>query len=122
MACWLWASGDHSGAILIHLLLHFLVPLVLVLIFWRKEWLQRWLLLLCAFVIDLDHLLADPIYDPERCSIGFHPLHSGYAFVVYAALLVSSVRWPDTLWWVRGKMVMYGVVVHLILDAADCIF
>jgi len=81
---------------LIHLLLHFLVPLVLVLLFWRKQWLQQWLLLLFAFVIDLDHLLADPIYDPDRCSIGFHPLHSGYAIAVYAVLLASSIRWPDT--------------------------
>jgi len=52
---------------LIHLLLHFLVPLVLVLLFWRRQWLQQWLLLLFAFVIDLDYLLADPIYDPDRC-------------------------------------------------------
>lgn len=107
---------------MIHLLLHFLVPLVLVLLFWRRQWLQQWLLLLFAFVIDLDHLLADPIYDPDRCSIGFHPLHSGYAIAVYVVLLASSIRWPDTLWWVRARMVLFGVVVHLILDASDCIF
>ena len=37
-------------------------------------------------LVDLDHLLADPIYDPERCSIGFHPLHSIPAIVVYALM------------------------------------
>ena len=33
--------------------------------------------------VDLDHLLADPIFDPHRMSIGFHPLHSYPAIAVY---------------------------------------
>ena len=28
-----------------------------------------------TMMVDLDHLIADPIFDPQRC-IGFHPLHS----------------------------------------------
>jgi hypothetical protein len=39
-------------------------------------------------IVDVDHLLADPIYDPNRCSIGFYPLHTTPAIVIYAALFV----------------------------------
>ena len=31
--------------------------------------------MMATMLVDLDHLFADPIYDPDRCSIGFHPLH-----------------------------------------------
>src|SRR3970040_1220009 len=49
---------------------------------------RAWLLLLLGWVIDLDHLLADPIYAPDRCSIGFHPLHTAPATLVYGALVI----------------------------------
>jgi hypothetical protein len=44
-----------------------------------------------TIIVDLDHLLADPIYDPNRCSIGFHPLHSYPAIVIYLA--PGSLAW-----------------------------
>ena len=28
-------------------------------------------------------LVADPLYDPNRCSIGFHPLHTAPAVALY---------------------------------------
>ena len=37
-------------------------------------------------LVDADHLLASPIFDPSRCSIGFHPLHTLPAMAVYAGL------------------------------------
>jgi len=98
------------------------VPLVLALLFRRQQWQQTWVLLLCAFVLDLDHLLADPIYDPDRCSIGFHPLHSEYAVATYAVLLLSSIRWPQSLWLGRLQVVLIGIILHLILDGLDCVF
>ena len=61
-------------------------------------------------VVDLDHLLAVPIYDPNRCSIGFHPLHSYYAIGVYVILLF----FPKT------RLVGIGLVIHMILDYIDC--
>lgn len=62
-------------------------------------------------LIDLDHLLADPIYDPARCSIGFHPLHTVPAGVVYAAMLI----------WSRTRWFAVGAITHLALDALDCV-
>ena len=49
---------------------------------------RAWGLLLLGWLIDIDHLLADPIYAPGRCSIGFHPLHTAPAIAVYGALAV----------------------------------
>ena len=64
-----------------------------------------------AMVIDLDHLVADPIYDPDRCSIGFHLLHEPYLMLIYAFLLIpKSVR-----------LFGIGLFIHLILDFGDCL-
>ncbi len=50
--------------------------------------------MLATMLIDLDHLLADPVYDPARCSIGFHPLHSWWAAAIYLAMAaVPSWKW-----------------------------
>jgi len=43
--------------------------------------------MVATILVDLDHLLATPIFDPERCSIGFHPLHSIVAIILYACAL-----------------------------------
>lgn len=104
-----------------------MVPLLVAYAFWRVQYLKVWGLLLCGLVIDLDHLLADPIYDPQRCSIGFHPLHSEFAVIVYGLLLMGSLlaqkRWPEySLWWWRLRLVLAGILLHLILDALDCLF
>ncbi len=61
-------------------------------------------------VIDLDHLLADPIYDPNRCSIGFHPLHSYPAAVIYVLMMFSA----------RTRVIGAGLLIHLGLDLIDC--
>ena len=45
-------------------------------------------------VVDLDHLLAEPVYDAARCSIGFHPLHTWPAMIAYAASVVIAARLP----------------------------
>jgi hypothetical protein len=60
----------------LHLVLHALVPLLVAWIFFRNRWQRAWAIMLATMLVDLDHLLADPIYDPDRCSIGFHPLHT----------------------------------------------
>ena len=63
-----------------------------------------------GWVIDADHLLAKPIYVPNRCSIGFHPLHTTPAILIYGALLVA----PPT------RLLGLGLSLHIALDAADC--
>lgn len=100
---------------ILHLALHFVVPALIALRYNRGRWRPAFLLLLSAFVIDLDHLLADPIYDPNRCGVGFHPLHSYPALAVYL-LLVSIPGTP------RLRLIGLGLVIHMLLDGLDCIW
>ena len=97
-----------SNRSVIHLILHVLVPLI-VSRFASKPWLI-FTILIATMLVDVDHLLADPLYDPNRCSIGFHPLHSFYLQPVY--ILMSF--YPKTRW------IGVGLVIHMILDAFDC--
>lgn len=66
--------------------------------------------MMAGMLIDLDHLLADPIYDAGRCSIGFHPLHTTLPIAVYALLLIP----PKT------RLFGVGLCIHIALDAVDC--
>ena len=60
---------------IMHMLLHFAAPAAIAGVAYRTQFVKAWLIMIATMLIDLDHLLADPIYDPGRCSIGFHPLH-----------------------------------------------
>jgi hypothetical protein len=62
-------------------------------------------------VVDVDHVLADPVYDPGRCGIGFHPLHSPVAIGTYAvATAIPKLR-----------LIGLGLLIHMGLDALDCL-
>lgn len=63
-----------------------------------------------TMLVDLDHLLADPIYDPQRCSIGFHPLHKLWFIGFYIVLIF----FPKT------RLVGLGLTIHMALDSIDC--
>jgi len=63
-----------------------------------------------TMLVDLDHLFAHPVYDPERCSIGFHPLHGFFPIVLYILLCFHS----------KTRYVGIGLVVHMALDAVNC--
>ena len=79
-------------------------------IFYRKTWLTGYLLMMAGLTIDVDHLLADPIYDPGRCGVGFHPLHSAVPIVLYAGALLHP----------RTRTLGIGLCTHVILDSIDC--
>lgn len=66
--------------------------------------------MLLTMLVDVDHLLARPVYDPARCSIGFHPLHSYVVLPVYIVMLAFP----------RTRVVGLGLVIHMVLDAVDC--
>ena len=51
----------------------FAVPAALARAVGKDGWRTRCWQALSAMIIDIDHLLADPILDPNRCSVGFHP-------------------------------------------------
>jgi len=95
---------------MLHLGLHFLVPALLAAIFYRNNWRVALLVMMATMVVDIDHLWANPIYDPNRCSIGFHPLHR-LPFIAMYIVLCFIPRW---------RLVGLGLSVHMALDALDC--
>lgn len=66
--------------------------------------------MLITMLVDLDHLLATPIYDPDRCSIGFHPLHTWPLIAVYLCLTLPP----------RTRLIGLGLMLHMLLDFSDC--
>lgn len=101
--------AQHPGAI-IHIFLHFLIPALVVALFFRHTWKIAYFTMIATMLVDLDHLLANPIYDPSRCSIGFHPLHGFIPIAIYFALcFIPKLRY-----------VGIGLVIHMGLDSIDC--
>ena len=77
----------------IHYSLHFIFPLLISLIFFNSKWKKVYLIFLLSMLVDLDHLLANPIFQENRCSINFHPLHSYIAIGIYfVGLFFSKTR------------------------------
>lgn len=97
---------------LLHYSLHFLAPGLLAYVFFRNRWLTAWLIMVATMAIDLDHLLATPIFDPSRCSINSHPLHTYWALGVYVILLFFR----------KTRIIAVGLIFHLITDYVDCLF
>ena len=97
---------------IVHLLLHFVVPGVAARGLFADKWKSAWLVMVLTMVIDLDHLIASPIYDPNRCGIGFHPLHSYVAIGLYIALAII----------VKTRIVGIGLLIHVVLDGIDCLW
>lgn len=97
---------------LVHYSMHLLVPGLIAFVFFRSQWQKAWLIMLATMLIDLDHLFATPIFDADRCSIGFHPLHSSWAIIAYFFLLF----FPKT------RIIGVGLVFHMLTDFIDCNF
>ena len=80
-------------------------------VWYGNRWLSSYATMMAAMIIDLDHLLADPIYDPDRCSIGFHPLHQYPAIGIYIVMCFFR----------KTRLFGIGLVIHMVLDATDCV-
>ncbi|MEQ8238144.1 MAG: DUF6122 family protein [Cyclobacteriaceae bacterium] len=96
----------------IHYFLHFGFPFFIAFVFFRKDWKKAYLILLATMLVDLDHFVADPIFQANRCSINFHPLHTYYAMVVYVVLLF--LRKPFNILGI-------GLLFHMLTDFIDCL-
>lgn len=92
--------------------LHVAVPVAVAWLFFRQEFKRATLLMVAANLIDIDHLLADPILDPDRCSVGFHLLHQYWEIPIYVLLTLV----PKT------RLIGIGLVIHIVLDYIDCIW
>jgi hypothetical protein len=95
----------------LHLCLHIAVPGVVAAVAYRSQFRRAWLWMMATVLVDLDHLWATPIYNSERCSIGFHPLHSWPAIALYGALLAPK----------RTRIVALGLLIHMAVDGLDCL-
>jgi hypothetical protein len=96
----------------IHYGLHFIAPGLIAWFFFRDNWKQAWLIMAATILVDIDHLLANPIFDPRRCSIGFHPLHTWPAMLLYTFMLF----FPKT------RIVGVGLLFHMLTDCQDCMW
>lgn len=94
----------------IHYGIHVFLPLGIALLFYRKQWFKAYVIMLLGFLIDIDHLLATPIFQADRCSINFHPLHSYYAIGIYVLLLIPN----------KTRLISLGLLAHIVADSADC--
>jgi len=95
----------------IHYFLHFGFPFFIAFGFFRKDWKKVYLILIATMLVDLDHLVANPIFDPNRCGINYHPLHTYYAMIVYVLLLFF--RKPFNI-------IGIGLLFHMLTDLIDC--
>jgi hypothetical protein len=95
---------------IVHYGMHFLVPLGIAFLFFKDRPWRVYLIFLLAMAIDLDHLLADPIFDPNRCSIGFHLLHSYIAIAFYFGMLFFT----------KTRIIGLALLWHILTDWVDC--
>lgn len=93
-----------------HIALHFIVPVLVAGNFFRVRWKYVYFVMAATILVDIDHLIANPIYDPGRCSIGFHPLHQPWFLILYLVLCFA----PKT------RLIGLGLTIHMCLDAIDC--
>ena len=94
-----------------HLALHFTVPLLVAFLFFKENLKLSYLAMMLTMLVDLDHLLASPIYDANRCSIGFHPLHQYWFIGIYLVMSFFS----------KTRLIGVGLIIHMSLDALDCL-
>jgi hypothetical protein len=97
--------------IFIHYFLHLVFPLLIAVVFFRKDWRKAYLILIATMLVDLDHLFANPIFQADRCSIHFHPLHSYYAMLGYLILIFSGKPF---------NIIGIGLIFHMLTDLIDC--
>lgn len=93
-----------------HYSLHFLVPFLISFFFFRDQWKKVYLIFLLTMLVDLDHLLANPIFEKGRCSINFHPLHSYIAIGVYFL----------GLFYKKTRIIAIALLLHMLTDFIDC--
>lgn len=98
--------------VVIHYGLHLLFPVVIAYVFFRSEWVKVYLIFLATMLVDLDHLLASPVFAADRCSIHYHLLHTYYAIAVYILLLF--LRKPF-------RIIGIGLLLHMFTDLLDCV-
>lgn len=96
---------------LVHYGIHFVFPIIIAGLFYRNTFKTSTGILLAGIFIDIDHLWANPIFDPDRCSIGFHTLHQWPFILLYALLLFFP----------RCRIFGIALLLHIFADMCDCL-
>jgi hypothetical protein len=99
-----------SLKIFIHYGLHFIVPFLIAILFFKEKWKLVFLIFICSMLVDLDHLLASPVFENNRCSINFHPLHSYVAMIFYVFGLCFK----------KTRILCMALLFHMLTDYIDC--
>jgi hypothetical protein len=97
---------------IIHYGLHFIFPGLIAWIFFRKKWKAAWLIMVATMLVDIDHLFSNPIFDPNRCSINNHFLHTYYAMGIYVLFLIPN----------KTRIIAIGLLFHMLTDWLDCLW
>lgn len=98
----------------VHYFLHIIFPAVIAYMFFRKEWKKAYLIMLATMLVDVDHVFANPIFDPNRCGVGFHPLHTYPMIALYFLGII----------FLKGnyKIIAVGLFFHMFTDFQDFYF
>ena len=94
----------------LHYFFHFIFPGIIAWLFYRNQWKKVYLLFLATMLVDLDHLFADPIFSPNRNSIGFHYLHTYPAIALYVVFLFFKGNL---------RIIGIGLLLHMLTDFLD---
>jgi len=96
----------------VHYFLHLIFPAVFALTWFKQNWKKAWAIMVLTMLVDLDHLFSTPIYNANRCSIGFHPLHSFIAITFYCL----GILFPKT------RLIAVALLFHMLVDYLDCLW
>lgn len=113
---------------IIHYALHFIAPAGIAWLFFRSRWKKAWLIMLATMLVDIDHVWAcksfiaaegmlqlfscQDLFVADRCSIGFHPLHTDVAILGYVCMLMIP----------QLRIVATGLLFHMMTDGLDCLW
>lgn len=95
----------------VHYFLHLVFPALIAYFLAPRNWKKTYALLLLTMLVDLDHIFADPLFDPNRNSIGFHPLHT---YPIIALYFLGSLFLKGNF-----RVVAIGLLWHMVTDFQD---
>ncbi|KQT22491.1 hypothetical protein ASG31_03535 [Chryseobacterium sp. Leaf404] len=96
-----------------HYFLHLIFPAAIAYIFFQPQWKKAYFIMVATMLVDLDHLLATPVFDPDRMSVGFHLLHSYPMIAVYFLMLFFKGN---------IRIIAVSLLFHMFTDFQDFIF
>lgn len=95
---------------IVHYFLHFGFIGIMAILLFHNDWKRAYLILLGTMVVDLDHLLANPIFQSDRISIGYHLLHTYPAMAIYGVMLLLPRPY---------NIIGVGLLFHMFTDFVD---